>query len=86
MAFPMASSRSKRYVRKKIIYSPSDPLEPDYYLIYVEEINRDFIVIKSSIKQQSNGQVLLSMEGKEKQGVTITAGKLVVYVVVDCKG
>ena len=83
--FSMASSRSNRHVRTKIIHSPSDPLEPDDYVIWVEEIDRDFMVKKSSIKQQSSGQVLLSIEEKEQQGLIITTDKLVVYVMIDYK-
>ena len=81
----MASSHSKRHVRKKIIYSPSDLLESDYYLIHVEDISGNFIVKKSSIKQQSNGQVWLSIEEEEHQGVIITTGRLVVYLMIDYK-
>jgi hypothetical protein len=69
-----SNSRSKRHIKKKVIYSPSDPLLPDYYLVYIEKFDEDFIVKKSSIKQQSNGKVLISIGGTEKEGEIITGG------------
>lgn len=75
MAF---DSHSKRIVKKKAIYSPSDPLLPDYYLIYIEKFNEEFIVKKSSIKQQSNGKILISIGGTDKEGEIITSGECLV--------
>ena len=63
---------SKRPVKKKVIFSPSDPAAPDYYLIYIENLDRDFMIKKSSIKQQSNDKVLLSIDGRTKEGEIIT--------------
>lgn len=71
----MASdSRSKRHIKKKAIYSPSDPLTPDHYVIYIAKFDQDFIVKKSSIKHQSNGKVLISIGGTEKEGEIIASG------------
>jgi hypothetical protein len=43
-------------------------------LVYIEKFDEDFIVKKSSIKQQSNGKVLISIGGTEKEGEIITGG------------
>jgi hypothetical protein len=67
-------SRSKRTVKRKVIYSPSEPLGPEYHLIHVQELQKDFIVKKSSVKQQPNGKIYISVAGKEKQGDLITSG------------
>ncbi|CAF1932787.1 unnamed protein product [Rotaria magnacalcarata] len=66
--------RTKRHIKKKVIYSPSDPVLPEYYLIYIDKFNEDFIVKKSSIKEQSNGKVLISIGGTDKDGEIITSG------------
>ena len=67
-------SRSKRTVKRKVIYSPSEPLGPEYHLIHVRELQKDVIVKKSSVKQQSNGQISISVAGKEMQGDMIASG------------
>ena len=67
--------RSKRIMKQKKIYSPSDPLKPEYHLIHVPELEKDFIAKTSSVKQQSNGLVSIVVGGKEKRGDLITSGK-----------
>ena len=66
--------RSKRTVKRKAIYSPSDPSRPEYHLIHVQELQKDFIVKTSSIKQQTNGNVSISVGGEDKRGQLITSG------------
>ncbi len=80
MAF---DSRSKRHIKKKTIYSPSDPLLPDHYLIYIKKFDEDFIVKKSSIKHQSNGKVLILIGGTEKEGEIITSGMCFFYRLIN---
>ena len=66
--------RGKRTVKRKAIYSPSDPSRPEYHLIHVQELQKDFIVKTSSIKQQTNGNVSISVGGEDKRGQLITSG------------
>ena len=66
----------KRLSKKKVIFSPFDPLEPDYYLVHIKELGKDFIVKKSSIKEKQNGKVSLSIAGRGRHGEIITSGKL----------
>jgi hypothetical protein len=75
LAFSMDfNSRSRRTVKRKVIYSPSEPQGPEYHLIHVRQLQKNFIVKRSSVKQQTNGKISVSVAGKETQGDLIASG------------
>lgn len=69
-----AEPRGKRTVKKRTIYSPSESMHPDYHLIYVPRLERNFVLKATNVKKISNDQVSLKVLGEEYTGELIMTG------------
>ncbi len=66
----MFSGRSQREKKSKKIFSPSDPLQPSYYLIFHEGPEKYRVVGRTSVQQLSNGKVVVANIDGEVQIIT----------------
>lgn len=69
------AQRSERSKKPKKIFSPSDPLQPDYYVIsYDDDADAYFIIGRSSIQQIKGDKATLNnIEGEAR---IIASGKI----------
>lgn len=70
---------SKRVIKRRAIFSPSDATEIEHSIIHVPEFRRDFLVKKSSVKYHTNGKVSIKISGRESYGDLITSGKFQLF-------
>lgn len=73
-----AEPRGKRTVKKRTIYSPSESIHPDYHLIDVPRLERNFVLKSTNVKKISNDQVSLKVLGEEYTGELIMTGEWII--------
>ncbi|CAF1646335.1 unnamed protein product [Rotaria magnacalcarata] len=66
----MFSGRSRRDKKTKKIFSPSDPLQPHYYLIFHDGPEKYRVVGRISVQQLSNGKAVVSNIDGDVQIIT----------------
>jgi hypothetical protein len=69
--------RSERPKKRKEIFSPSNPLQPYYYLVNYNCPEKYRIVGRTSIQKQTNDKAVLANVDGEVQ--IITSGKIVIF-------